>query len=55
VDIGAGAMLRHCVVADGTRVPAATSWIGVTLRPANGSLAPGERRTGDLAVASLTP
>ena len=53
VEIGAGAMLRQCVVTDGARVPAETSWVGVTLRRANGELAPGERRIGDLAIASL--
>lgn len=53
VDIEAGAMLRECIVADGTRVPAGTSWIGVMLRGADGELAQGERRIGDLAVAAL--
>ena len=41
------------VVTDGARVPAGTSWIGVTIRAANGELAPGERRIGELAIASL--
>lgn len=53
VVVESGAMLRECVVADGARVPADTSWHGVTLRVATGALAPGERRIGDLAVASL--
>jgi NDP-sugar pyrophosphorylase family protein len=53
VEVGAGSMLRGCVVADGARVPGDTSWSGVTLRPASGELAPGERRIGQLAVASL--
>lgn len=53
VEVGAGSMLRGCIVADGARVPDDTSWIGVTLRQAIGELAPGERRVGDLAVASL--
>jgi NDP-sugar pyrophosphorylase family protein len=53
VEVGAGSMLRGCVVADGARVPGDTSWNGVTLRPAVGELAPGERRIGELAVASL--
>ena len=52
VEVGAGSMLRGCVVADGARVPGDTSWSGVTLRPASGELAPGERRIGELAVAS---
>ena len=53
VEVGAGSTLRGCVVADGARVPGDTSWNGVTLRPAIGDLAPGERRIGELAVASL--
>ena len=53
VEVGAGATLRQCVVTDGAHVPADTSWIGVTLRRANGERAPGERRIGDLAIASL--
>lgn len=48
-----GAMLRDCVVADGVQVPADTSWHGVTLRRADGELAPGERRVGALAVCAL--
>ena len=53
VDVGAGSMLRGCIVADGARVPGDTSWIGVILRQAPGGLAPGERRVGELAVAVL--
>jgi NDP-sugar pyrophosphorylase family protein len=53
VEVGAGSLVRQCIVMDGTRVPAETSWIGVTLRTASAQLAPGERRIGDLAVASL--
>jgi NDP-sugar pyrophosphorylase family protein len=53
VDVGAGAVLKECVVADGVRVPADTSWHGVTLRVATGELAPGEREIEGLAVSSL--
>jgi NDP-sugar pyrophosphorylase family protein len=53
VIVGAGAMLRECVVADGAVVPADTSWHGVTLRVPTAELAPGERRIGHLAVCSL--
>jgi NDP-sugar pyrophosphorylase family protein len=53
VEVGAGAQVRECVVTDGTQVPADTSWIGVTLRPAGAELAPGEKRIGSLAVAAL--
>jgi NDP-sugar pyrophosphorylase family protein len=48
-----GAMLRECIVTDGVRVPADTSWHGVTIRVASGELAPGERRIEDLAIGSL--
>jgi NDP-sugar pyrophosphorylase family protein len=48
-----GAMLRECVVTDGVRVPADTSWHGVTIRRASGELTPGERRFEGLAIASL--
>jgi NDP-sugar pyrophosphorylase family protein len=54
VEVGAGSLLRQCVVTDGVRVPAETSWIGVTLRRTDGELAPGERCVGDLAIAPLT-
>jgi mannose-1-phosphate guanylyltransferase len=48
-----GASLRETIVTDGVRVPAHTSWHGVTLRAVTGELAPGEKRIGDLAVSSL--
>jgi NDP-sugar pyrophosphorylase family protein len=53
VEVGEGAMLRECVVADGARIPADTSWVGVTIRRAEGPLMTGERRIDDLAIASL--
>lgn len=53
VEVGEGAMLRECVVTDGAHVPGDTSWIGVSMRRAEGELSPNERRIGDLAVASL--
>ncbi len=48
-----GAMLRECIVTDGVRVPADTSWHGVTIRAASGELAPGERNIDGLAICSL--
>ena len=48
-----GAMLKECVVTDGVRLPADTSWHGVTIRVASGELAAGEQRIGELAIASL--
>jgi NDP-sugar pyrophosphorylase family protein len=53
VTVEEGVMLRDCIVTDGARVPADTSWHGVTLRAADGELAPGEQRIDKLAVASL--
>jgi len=53
VEVGARSMLRECVVTDRVRVPEDTSWIGMSLRPAAGELAPGERRIGELAIAPL--
>ena len=53
VVVEAGVLLRQCVVTDGVRVPADTSWHGVTMRVAQGDLAPGERRINGLAIASL--
>jgi NDP-sugar pyrophosphorylase family protein len=53
VVVEAGTMLRECIVTDGVRVPADTSWHGVTMRVAGGELGPGERRVDNLAIASL--
>ena len=53
VDVGAGSLLRECVVADGVHVPAGTSWIGVTIRRAAGEPAPGEKVIDGLAIASI--
>jgi NDP-sugar pyrophosphorylase family protein len=53
VEVGAGSLLKQCIVTDGARVPEDTSWVGVTLRRAEGDLAPGERRIGELAIASI--
>jgi NDP-sugar pyrophosphorylase family protein len=54
VTVEASAMLRECVVTDGARVPAGTSWTGTILRRADGPLCPGEERVGDLAIAPIT-
>lgn len=53
VEVGPGALLRDCVVTDGACVPGDTSWIGVTIRRADGPLAPGERRIDQLAIGNL--
>ena len=54
VTVEASASLRDCVVTDGARVPAGTSWTGTILRRADGPLCPGEERVGDLAIAPIT-
>ena len=48
-------MLRECVVTDGVRVPADTSWHGVSLRVCHGPLEPGEREYDGLAIGHLKP
>ena len=53
VTVEAGAMLKACVVTDGVRVPADTSWHGVSLRLCEGPLEPGEREYDGLAIAAL--
>ena len=46
------ARVKHSVVTDGVHVPAG-EWINVTIRRADGSLEPFERRHGELAVGPL--
>jgi NDP-sugar pyrophosphorylase family protein len=53
VVVDAGAEVRRCIVADGTRVPAGTKWSDVTLRPADGPLSPGETVIQGMAVGPL--
>jgi mannose-1-phosphate guanylyltransferase len=53
VVVGAGAMLRECIVTDGVHVPADTSWHGVTIRVATGELSPGEKKIENLAIGPL--
>ena len=53
VTVEAGAMLKECVVTDGVRVPADTSWHGVSLRVCRGPLDTGEREYDGLAIAAL--
>ena len=53
VVVEAGARLRECVVTDGVRVPANTSWERVSLRLATDALAPNETLIDGLAVCPL--
>jgi mannose-1-phosphate guanylyltransferase len=54
VELGAGAAVDRCIVTDGARIPAGTSWTDQIIRRLDGELAPGERAIGDLAVSSLS-
>jgi NDP-sugar pyrophosphorylase family protein len=54
VEVGPGAVLRRCIVADGVRVPAGTSWTKTTLRRASAELSPGETLIDGLAVGSIS-
>ena len=53
VSVEAGVMLKECIVTDGVRVPADTSWHGVSLRVARGPLEPGEREYDGMAIGPL--
>ena len=53
VVIGAGSTLRECIVTDGVRVPADTSWRGVTIRVVTDELEPGEKQFDHLAIGNL--
>ena len=53
VAIGEDAAVNGCVVTDGVRIPARTSWKDQIIRRLDGELAPGERAVGNLAVSSL--
>jgi NDP-sugar pyrophosphorylase family protein len=53
VTTGAAVHLSRAIVCDGVHLEAGTAWHDVTIRVAGIDLAPGERRVGHLAVASL--
>jgi NDP-sugar pyrophosphorylase family protein len=53
VTVEDGVMLRECVVTDGARVPADTSWHGVSIRKPDGELAPGEKLIEGLAICPI--
>jgi NDP-sugar pyrophosphorylase family protein len=53
VIVEAGATLEACVVTDGVRVPAGTSWRRATLRVADGDPSPGEHLVDGLAVGDV--
>jgi NDP-sugar pyrophosphorylase family protein len=53
VEIGGGAIVERCIVTDGARIPADTSWKDQIIRRLDGELAPSERAIGALAVSPL--
>ena len=54
VEVGAGSVLRQCIVADGVRVPPGASWVGATLRCAD-QPSPGETLIDGLAIGPISP
>jgi len=54
VTVGKGAQLKRCIVTDGVAVPPGSTWSDVTVRVASGTLAPGEIRSGVLAIMPLS-
>ena len=54
VEVGAGSVLRECIVADGVRVPPGASWVGATLRCAD-EASPGETLIDGLAIGPISP
>ena len=54
VEVGARSSLRRCIVADGVRVPAGTTWTGVTVRCADGQSTPNEEIVDGLAIGPIT-
>ena len=53
VEIGANARLRRCIVTDGVRVPAGSSWENKTIRVAHGELMQSEQLAGELAIGPI--
>jgi hypothetical protein len=53
VEIADGAVVEGCIVTDGARIPAGTSWKDQIIRRLDGELAPGEQAIGGLAVSRL--
>jgi hypothetical protein len=53
VEIGDGAVVERCIVTDGARIPAGSTWTNQIIRRLDGALAAGEYAAGELAVSSL--
>jgi NDP-sugar pyrophosphorylase family protein len=53
VEVGADVRLYRCVVTDGVRVPAGSSWENATIRVVTGDLMDAELLVGELAIGSI--
>jgi NDP-sugar pyrophosphorylase family protein len=53
VDVADDARLRRCILTDGVRVPAGSSWEHMTIRVAHGELMKTERLVGELAIGPI--
>ena len=53
VEVADEVRLRRCILTDGVRVPAGSSWENATVRVAHGELMASERLVGELAIGSI--
>jgi len=53
VDVADDVRLRRCILTDGVRVPAGSSWENMTVRVAHGELMKSERLVGELAIGPI--
>ncbi len=53
VEVDDDARLRRCILTDGVRVPARSSWENMTIRVAHGELMETERLVGELAIGPI--
>ena len=53
VEVDVNVRLRRCILTDGVRVPAGSSWENMTIRVAHGELMESERLVGELAVGPI--
>jgi len=53
VEVPDDAGLRRCIITDGVRVPAGSSWENMTIRVAHGELMAAEQLVGELAIGPI--
>ncbi len=53
VDVADDVRLRRCILTDGVRIPAGSSWENRTIRVAHGELMKSERLVGELAIGPI--